>query len=59
MRVRHVDFAHAFRHSAHSGSGGGGGGPRPPRDENFLAGLRALIARLHGVMAIKAHDTLL
>lgn len=55
MRVRHVDFAHAFRHSAHSS----GGGPAPPRDENFLAGLRALIARLHGVMAMKAADTLL
>lgn len=38
VRVRMVDFAHTFQCE------------RPARDANFLAGLRALLARLRGVV---------
>jgi hypothetical protein len=40
VRVRLVDFAHTF-YDAHSGG----------RDTNFLAGLRALLARLRAVVS--------
>ncbi len=48
MRVRFVDFAHTFKLDK----------GRQQRDHNFLAGLRAIIARLSAVMRAEAMDSL-
>ena len=48
VRVRFVDFAHTFQLER----------GRQQRDHNFLAGLRAIIARLSAVMRQETADTL-
>jgi hypothetical protein len=48
VRVRFVDFAHTFKLDK----------GRQQRDHNFLAGLRAIIARLSAVMRAEAMDSL-
>lgn len=48
VRVRFVDFAHTFllEHE------------KQQRDHNFLAGLRAIVARMSAVMRLDTADTL-